>query len=79
MPVIILTIDMITIKKGNMYETKTNAFLKKLILITNSVFKLALYLVSETVTVTNRSINQKYQLQMFIGEYTLKVNIDLFY
>lgn len=62
-----------------MYETKTNAFLKKLILITNSVFKLALYLVSETVTVTNRSINQKYQLQMFIGEYTLKVNIDLFY
>lgn len=79
MPVIILTIDMITIKKGNMYETKTNAFLKKLILITNSVFKLALYLVSETVTVTNRSISQKYQLQMFIGEYTLKVNIDLFY
>lgn len=79
MPVMILTIDMITIKKGNMYETKTNAFLKKLILITNSVFKLALYLVSETVTVTNRSINQKYQLQMFIGEYTLKVNIDLFY
>lgn len=79
MPVIILTIDMITIKKGNMYETKTNAFLKKLILITNSMFKLALYLVSETVTVTNRSINQKYQLQMFIGEYTLKVNIDLFY
>lgn len=79
MPVIILTIDMITIKKSNMYETKTNAFLKKLILITNSVFKLALYLVSETVTVTNRSINQKYQLQMFIGEYTLKVNIDLFY
>lgn len=79
MPVMILTIDMITIKKSNMYETKTNAFLKKLILITNSVFKLALYLVSETVTVTNRSINQKYQLQMFIGEYTLKVNIDLFY
>lgn len=29
MPVIILTIDTITIKKGNMYETKTNAFLKK--------------------------------------------------
>lgn len=79
MPVMILTIDMITIKKSNMYETKTNAFLKKLILITNSVFKLALYLVSETVTVTNRSISQKYQLQMFIGEYTLKVNIDLFY
>lgn len=79
MPVIILTIDTITIKKGNMYETKTNAFLKKFILITNLVFKLALYLVSETVTVTNRSINQKYQLQMFIGEYTLKVNIDLLY
>lgn len=79
MPVIILTIDTITIKKGNMYETKTNAFLKKFILITNLVFKLALYLVSETVTVTNRNINQKYQLQMFIGEYTLKVNIDLLY
>lgn len=51
MPVIILTIDLITIKKGNIYETKTNAFLKKLMLITNSVFKLALYLVSETITV----------------------------